>query len=504
MDLPSAPPARSPIRPRPSGPRTEGDSFIVAFASPACATAFAAACQLALLEADWPQELLDHPDGAMVLVDPRDSGAATAGQGPPAAAAPTAVPSAATATGYFSAISLATWPRQWQGVGMSRTASGQGTAPASTQQPLYGSRTAMLGMPYNGPSSGSGAGVGAGRGGGAAAAATAGGGGSQSRRCRSSSQVPFSLYLAGSVPPPARPSLDSAVAQEIPLGVRTVSFSGEGGAPAPAMYGSVETGVGLAAVTTAAAAELPPPPPPPPPPPSLPLPRLASARAVAALAGEVSFSRRDQPQTHSGMVTCVEERASVVGGELQVSAPGSASATALANGAAAAARGACGRGGKAAPPSPPSFLDDPARPNFQSSPLLEAVTAAAAGSVSRARLRLEGLPQHQHQHQLRGQQIDLFDTDNQLVSTGLGSFITNTNSNQMEESISDAGTWCTWQELLAASFTLVPVAAAAAAATAGEVAAAAAVARERARARGAANQARTGVGVGMGGVKHNW
>ncbi|GIL49563.1 hypothetical protein Vafri_5894 [Volvox africanus] len=53
---------------------TEGDSFIVAFASPASATAFAVSCQLALLEADWPQELLQHPDGAMVLVEPRAAG----------------------------------------------------------------------------------------------------------------------------------------------------------------------------------------------------------------------------------------------------------------------------------------------------------------------------------------------------------------------------------------------------------------------------------------------
>ncbi|GIL73559.1 hypothetical protein Vretifemale_3702 [Volvox reticuliferus] len=55
---------------------TEGDSFIVAFASPASATAFAVSCQLALLEADWPQELLQHPDGSVVVVDPRDSAAA--------------------------------------------------------------------------------------------------------------------------------------------------------------------------------------------------------------------------------------------------------------------------------------------------------------------------------------------------------------------------------------------------------------------------------------------
>ncbi|KXZ50689.1 hypothetical protein GPECTOR_15g373 [Gonium pectorale] len=54
---------------------TEGDSFIVAFATPAAALAFATACQVALLKQDWPAELLQHPDGAPVLVaspfDPR-------------------------------------------------------------------------------------------------------------------------------------------------------------------------------------------------------------------------------------------------------------------------------------------------------------------------------------------------------------------------------------------------------------------------------------------------
>ncbi|KAG2440501.1 hypothetical protein HYH02_010379 [Chlamydomonas schloesseri] len=50
---------------------TEGDSFIVAFPSPASALAFATACQLALLQQDWPQELLQHPDGAVVAVEAR-------------------------------------------------------------------------------------------------------------------------------------------------------------------------------------------------------------------------------------------------------------------------------------------------------------------------------------------------------------------------------------------------------------------------------------------------
>jgi class 3 adenylate cyclase len=38
---------------------TEGDSFIIAFHSPAAAIAFAAAAQKALLTAAWPQQLLD-------------------------------------------------------------------------------------------------------------------------------------------------------------------------------------------------------------------------------------------------------------------------------------------------------------------------------------------------------------------------------------------------------------------------------------------------------------
>ncbi|KXZ56440.1 hypothetical protein GPECTOR_1g394 [Gonium pectorale] len=53
---------------------TEGDSFIIAFATPAKAVAFASACQLALMDEEWPAELLQHPDGAVLLVDPRDTG----------------------------------------------------------------------------------------------------------------------------------------------------------------------------------------------------------------------------------------------------------------------------------------------------------------------------------------------------------------------------------------------------------------------------------------------
>jgi class 3 adenylate cyclase len=39
---------------------TEGDSFILAFHSPSDALAYAVAAQKALLEAAWPQELLDN------------------------------------------------------------------------------------------------------------------------------------------------------------------------------------------------------------------------------------------------------------------------------------------------------------------------------------------------------------------------------------------------------------------------------------------------------------
>ncbi len=45
-----------------------GDSFLIAFPSPAAACAYAAAVQLALLEAAWPQQLLVHPDGAELVV----------------------------------------------------------------------------------------------------------------------------------------------------------------------------------------------------------------------------------------------------------------------------------------------------------------------------------------------------------------------------------------------------------------------------------------------------
>eukprot|EP00798_Chlamydomonas_sp_ICE-L_P017620 gene17620-23958_t len=46
---------------------TEGDSFIVAFHTPADALDFAISAQTALLEADWPSALLDSPFGAQVL-----------------------------------------------------------------------------------------------------------------------------------------------------------------------------------------------------------------------------------------------------------------------------------------------------------------------------------------------------------------------------------------------------------------------------------------------------
>ncbi|GLI65580.1 hypothetical protein VaNZ11_009153, partial [Volvox africanus] len=55
---------------------TEGDSFILAFSEPGNAVAFAAACQVDLLLQEWPQELLEQPDGEVVLVDPRDGEAA--------------------------------------------------------------------------------------------------------------------------------------------------------------------------------------------------------------------------------------------------------------------------------------------------------------------------------------------------------------------------------------------------------------------------------------------
>ncbi|KAG2446180.1 hypothetical protein HXX76_000773 [Chlamydomonas incerta] len=58
---------------------TEGDSFIIAFPSPASALAFATACQLALLQQDWPVELLQHPDGAVVAVEARGNGEGVGG-----------------------------------------------------------------------------------------------------------------------------------------------------------------------------------------------------------------------------------------------------------------------------------------------------------------------------------------------------------------------------------------------------------------------------------------
>ncbi|KAG2490196.1 hypothetical protein HYH03_011323 [Edaphochlamys debaryana] len=51
---------------------TEGDSFLIAFVDPARALAFAVAAQLALLGQDWPDELLSHPDGELVLVHALD------------------------------------------------------------------------------------------------------------------------------------------------------------------------------------------------------------------------------------------------------------------------------------------------------------------------------------------------------------------------------------------------------------------------------------------------
>ncbi|KXZ47867.1 hypothetical protein GPECTOR_32g480 [Gonium pectorale] len=57
---------------------TEGDSFILAFTEPSSAVAFAAACQVALVLADWPPELLLHPDAAPVLVVPNEAEGGTA------------------------------------------------------------------------------------------------------------------------------------------------------------------------------------------------------------------------------------------------------------------------------------------------------------------------------------------------------------------------------------------------------------------------------------------
>ncbi|KXZ47868.1 hypothetical protein GPECTOR_32g481 [Gonium pectorale] len=64
---------------------TEGDSFILAFTEPSSAVAFAAACQVELVLADWPPELLLHPDAAPVLVVPNEAeGGAAANLGVPA------------------------------------------------------------------------------------------------------------------------------------------------------------------------------------------------------------------------------------------------------------------------------------------------------------------------------------------------------------------------------------------------------------------------------------
>ncbi|KAG2500097.1 hypothetical protein HYH03_001680 [Edaphochlamys debaryana] len=51
---------------------TEGDSFIVAFPTPSHALAFASACQLALVGAEWPPELLAHADGCPVFAEARE------------------------------------------------------------------------------------------------------------------------------------------------------------------------------------------------------------------------------------------------------------------------------------------------------------------------------------------------------------------------------------------------------------------------------------------------
>ncbi|KAG2485781.1 hypothetical protein HYH03_015493 [Edaphochlamys debaryana] len=49
---------------------TEGDAFILAFAHPAPAVEFAAACQVALLAVDWPPHLLAHPDACTIILEP--------------------------------------------------------------------------------------------------------------------------------------------------------------------------------------------------------------------------------------------------------------------------------------------------------------------------------------------------------------------------------------------------------------------------------------------------
>lgn len=46
------------------------DAFILAFHNPADATRFAVEVQLALCNADWPTQLLEHPDCAELYVRP--------------------------------------------------------------------------------------------------------------------------------------------------------------------------------------------------------------------------------------------------------------------------------------------------------------------------------------------------------------------------------------------------------------------------------------------------
>ncbi|PNH04997.1 Cycloartenol synthase [Tetrabaena socialis] len=107
---------------------TEGDSFVVAFADPTSACTFAAACQLALLEQEWPHELLQHPDGAMVLAEPRAAEGTTVGRDVSADRATVAVLHT-----FFSRIARASYTKRNSALLGRQSTAGPGLVTASRE-----------------------------------------------------------------------------------------------------------------------------------------------------------------------------------------------------------------------------------------------------------------------------------------------------------------------------------------------------------------------------------
>ncbi|GIL49556.1 hypothetical protein Vafri_5901, partial [Volvox africanus] len=462
---------------------TEGDSFIVAFASPASATAFAVSCQLALLEADWPQELLQHPDGAMVLVEPRDP-AITWGAAPPPLVPTPPLPGHAPRSG---ATTLAA-----------------GASAGTLQLPNAGVQALTIAggsFPPQAPSMAVSSPHGWGVGGLLrwSAALTA-----HSRHCCSSSQIQLQPVCS---PQSRRPSWNNV--QHI-LTTAAFNYGGARVTTPGSAYGAAATGAATttttttvatttaattAATTTAATATtamaaatcsrfldtspqtaapqslaLASPFSSPPPPmimllqqPPL-ITQSVSTRAVCAAAATTGAppARVFTSCTSTGMATSETPPRLTFNELLPTGSPAAAILTAResANGGGGPG-GSCisFRGGKvSAPPclsEHQNFPIPPAR-DFPSQP--PDGTAAAAAAVAAEFTTTTAGPALKVYNRLEALQHD--SGDDLMASSGLVS-LNNANSANLDSSTSDGGAWCTWQELLTATFPIVQAFAAA-------------------------------------------